>query len=171
MAGRPRVVKADVERMRAQGMTLQVIADHFGVSRPAIWQALNRKTCRTNAAREPRPCACGCGQLHMRRKFATQDCYYAHLERTICDGKPFIESRWGCKQARRIVSELFDLQPHHIVHHVDRNDTNNTLANLWVFASHGDHMSHHRGGLAQPIWRGDGGSCGEGREHRLGDTP
>lgn len=168
MAGKPRVVKADVQRMRSEGMTLQAIADHFGVSRPAIWQSLHRQTRRTNTERVPRPCACGCGQLHIRRKFATQDCYYAHLERTLCDGQAYLESRAGSKRARKLVADRFPLQPQHVVHHVDRNQTNNTLRNLWVFASHGDHMSYHRGGCAQPIWRGDGGPCGEASAHRLG---
>jgi hypothetical protein len=38
---------------------------------------------------------------------------------------------------------------------VDKDNRHNDLSNLWVFASSADHMSFHRGGDAQPIWRGN----------------
>jgi len=43
------------------------------------------------------------------------------------------------------------------VHHEDGDNTQNTVRNLWLFASQAAHLSFHRGGRGRPIWRGDGG--------------
>ena len=152
--------------MRADGATLQAIADHFGVARAAVWQSLHRVTCRTNRAHVPSSCLCGCGARTVRRKYASRDCYFAHTVARLAGDAPYVVSRWGQKVARELVAQHFTLEPQHVVHHVDRNSTNNALENLWVFASQGDHVSHHRGGVAQPIWRGDGGPVGEAGLHR-----
>jgi hypothetical protein len=52
------------------------------------------------------------------------------------------------------VKRLYQLQEQHVVHHVDGDDLHNELSNLWVFASQAEHMSFHRGGDAEPIWKG-----------------
>ena len=64
--------------------------------------------------------------------------------------------RHGQRLARLIVAQHYDLQPNHIVHHVDGDDRNNDRSNLAVYASQADHISAHRGGKAQPIWVGAG---------------
>lgn len=61
-------------------------------------------------------------------------------------------------QARKIVSEYFDLQPMNEVHHKDENIRNNEIENLAVFEIHGDHTSHHKSVYkegAKPIWDGN----------------
>src|SRR5690348_126477 len=115
MAGRPRVVKDKARQMRADGMTLQAIADHFGVSRSAVSLALSRETCRTNAERVPRPCACGCGVLHIRRKYAARSCYFTHTVQRLAGDAPYVQSRWGQKLARQLVAQHFPLEPHPVV--------------------------------------------------------
>ena len=137
MAGRPKVKKSEVIRLRAKGWTLQRIADRFGVSRSAIFLALSRLTCRVNHPRTPKPCRCGCGRLHLRRTYATRACYEQHVMRT----KPFVECRYGCILARRVVAQVFPLEPQHVVHHEDRDQRHNDLQNLWVFEAKGDHIS------------------------------
>ena len=148
--------------MRRQGWTLQRMADRFRVSRPAIHHCLTRRPSRTNQARVLKPCACGCGRVTVRR-FATRRCY----SRARLQNPRYVGWRHGQRLARRVVQTVFPLPPGAVVHHVDGNSRHNALTNLWVFASHADHMSFHRGGLGRPIWRGDGGRCGEAGAHRV----
>ncbi len=63
-------------------------------------------------------------------------------------------NRYGSRTARRKVSEVFDLQPEHRVHHLDKDQTNNLLSNLVVFANQGDHIRYHRDFKVTPIWEG-----------------
>jgi HNH endonuclease len=141
--------------MRAEGMKLQAIADVFGVSRAAVSLALSRKTSRINKIRALKPCACGCGRLHARLKYASTACYFTHTMKLAAGDTRYVNWRYGSKIARRLVLRWFPLEKEHVVHHADRNDRNNALANLWVFASNGEHTSFHRGGAGRPIWRGD----------------
>ena len=76
--------------------------------------------------------------------FCSKDCYYAWLEAS--QGGSYYYKRYGQTVARKVVSEYFDLQPEHIVHHKDRNSMNNDIRNLMVFANQGDHIRYHRGG-------------------------
>lgn len=65
------------------------------------------------------------------------------------------QSRSGQRQARAIVSQFFDLQPGHVVHHEDSNDNNNEISNLKVFANNSDHLKYHHGKtVVVPIWDG-----------------
>lgn len=144
----------EVFALRRKGWTLQRLADRYSCSKAAVWHYLHRTRCRTNQARIPKSCACGCGRLHLRRKFATVECYYKTVMATISMA-PYVEWRQGQRIARHVVRATgFDLQPKHVVHHVDRDCRHNAASNLWVFASHGEHMSFHRGGDGTPIWKG-----------------
>ena len=102
-----------------------------------------------------------CGKVFKRHRaqlrknlhnFCGPDCYHAWL--AAGNGSPFIQNKHSCRLAREIVWKHFNLRPEHIVHHKDRNQYNNDLANLAVFACNGDHVSHHRGGGVRPIWDG-----------------
>lgn len=153
--GRPPLVPYDdILRLREQGWTLQRIADRYGVAHSTISMRLHRQEKRPDGPRAAGPCVCGCGRLPRlaRFRFFSHACYIRHR----CHlGPRYIEYRPGQRVARRVVAQHFPLQPQHIVHHVDKDTRNNAVENLWVFASHAEHLSFHRGGSGQPIWRGD----------------
>ena len=66
----------------------------------------------------------------------------------------YVDSRQGRRIARSIVSEYFDMEDNHIVHHEDRNATNNDMDNLKVFQCQGDHLRYHRGFRVPILWDG-----------------
>lgn len=39
------------------------------------------------------------------------------------------------------------LRPEEVVHHIDRDPSNNAPANLELFATHSEHMAHHWKGM------------------------
>jgi len=84
-----------------------------------------------------------------RRTFCSRECYHSVRQ----DGR-YRQNRQGQRRARAIVSKCFPLEPQHVVHHEDRDNTNNSLPNLRVFASQADHMAYHHGSGVQPIWDG-----------------
>jgi transposase-like protein len=86
-----------------------------------------------------------------RDSYCDSECYFAYLETLGEDYKP---SSYHCREARKIILQYFDLQPEHRGHHEDKNDKNNDLKNLRVFASQGDHVRYHRGFKVIPIWDG-----------------
>lgn len=85
-------------------------------------------------------------------QFCSKDCYFAWLKHG--NGNPLIMHRNSARQARAIVSDLFALRPGNCVHHKDRNQYNNKLSNLMVFANSGDHVRHHRGFTVPVLWDG-----------------
>lgn len=55
-------------------------------------------------------------------------------------------NRWGFVPQHRLVAEHYlgrHLLRKEVVHHEDRNKTNNDPSNLWVFESQSAHLSHH----------------------------
>ena len=101
----------------------------------------------------PKPCK-HCGKLHKRQTYCSKPCYYAAIH-----NPSYVQWRQGQRHARATVTDAgFTLQPGHIIHHVDSDNRNNTRQNLWVFASHGDHMAYHRLGYEmmerQALWKG-----------------
>ncbi|MDZ4347029.1 MAG: HNH endonuclease [Candidatus Binatia bacterium] len=88
---------------------------------------------------------------HSKRSFCSYQCYITCLRGP--EDQPYIQWRNGSLIAREIVSKLFLLELKHVVHHRDRDQTNNQLSNLCAFSSHSDHMAYHRGNTSvQPIW-------------------
>jgi hypothetical protein len=70
-----------------------------------------------------------------------------------------VQWRQGQRRARATVLALgFPLTSQHVVHHVDSDDRNNQVSNLWVFATKGHHMSFHRLGYEmrerRALWKG-----------------
>ena len=131
--------------------TLQMIADVMHVSRQAIKKILNKHGIDTGKRKITVTCTV-CGKTNerprkrareQRNHFCDTDCYSAFLDAGKSD---YVANRQGQRTARRIVGELFDLKPEHVVHHSDRNQLNNMVNNLMVFASQGDHMKHHHRG-------------------------
>jgi hypothetical protein len=149
VSGRPMIDPKKALDMRLAGCSNMVIAEAFEVSKAAVTHHFKRKVRRRNKVRRPRKCLCGCGVLTQRRKYASRECYF----RYVCK-RPYVSWRQGQRIARVLVSQHFELRPGNVVHHVDGDNRNNALGNLWVFECHADHMSHHRGGLRKPIWKG-----------------
>jgi hypothetical protein len=143
------------------------LAEDYGVSRMAIHKMLNKRGVNTKkgaggGTRVQAKCT-QCGKLHERTRsnfrgknllFCGHECYYTWLKNGGKEGTEFIAHRHSSRLARELVREVFALQPQHIVHHKDRDERNNKLSNLAVFASAGDHMKHHRGVKVEYLWDG-----------------
>lgn len=139
------------------------LAKRYGVTRQAIRKLLKRYGIDTSKRKLTCVCA-NCGEEIRRhrsrirkttRQFCDQLCYGTWLRNFL--GVNFVEDRNGGRIGRSKVSEHFDLQPEHIVHHEDRNQGNNELYNLRVFANQSDHMRYHRNGYSSVafLWSGD----------------
>lgn len=84
-----------------------------------------------------------------KRFFCSRKCYHSLRQ----DGR-YHPNRQGQRIARKVVSQYFDLQPQHVVHHEDRDTRHNDIVNLLVFASQADHMAYHHGSDVKPLWDG-----------------
>jgi len=163
--------KQEVDIINAYKVDLEPIisiAQRYHVTRQAIYKALHRNgidTSKESNGHITVTCTC-CGQpvtkyrAYLRNRkhvFCDTECYYAYIE-----GKQqgaYNESRQGQRIARTVIKSTgFNLLPEHIVHHEDRNNMNNNLENLRVFANQGDHIRYHRwskdGVEIKPIWDG-----------------
>jgi hypothetical protein len=129
------------------------LAAMYGVTRQGIYKVLCSAGIDTSkqAAHMSVSCSC-CGKEIKRLRcqirkanhlFCSQECYFAWLKHG--NGNPLIMHRNSSRIARGIISKVFALRPEHIVHHEDRNQYHNALANLKVFANQGDHIRYHRG--------------------------
>jgi hypothetical protein len=138
------------------------LAKKIGYTRHGVYSILKRHGVNPSEYGSMQVSCSACGKIITRPRcrirkqknhFCTEKCYYAFLE--AGNGNPFIENRHKSRLARYIVSELFDLQPEHRVHHKDRNHFNTAKNNLMVFATQGDHVRFHRGFDVTPLWDGE----------------
>lgn len=151
----------EVAALYLSGMNIRDIASKMHVSAPGILKSLRRSGTSTRKAGRPRkpgtvekPCK-HCGATTLRRVYCSDTCYFAAIH-----NPKYFQWRHGQRMARAAINAAgFALQPRNIVHHVDGDNRNNSLDNLWVFANHADHMRYHRLGYIQldsePLWRGD----------------
>lgn len=143
------------------------LAQDYKVSRMAIYKMLNKMGVNTKkgagGGTRVRAKCTQCGKEHERTRgrfrgknllFCGHKCYYAWMKAGGTAGNEFIERRHSSRLARELVRSMFALQPQHVVHHKDRNQGNNKIANLAVFASAGDHGKHHRGVKVEYLWDG-----------------
>lgn len=124
------------------------IAEILHVSRQTVWKFLKKHGIDTSDHKLDVSCTtCSLVFKRTRKRVRTQlnhfcssDCYSAFLDagKTNYNG-----TRHGQRIARRLVADLFDLHPEHVVHHEDRNTMNNQLSNLKVFACASDHIKYH----------------------------
>jgi predicted DNA-binding transcriptional regulator AlpA len=151
-----------VDIMRAYGTDLVPmieLAKRYGKSRQRIYRIISQAGIpRTERFKVSCSC-CGeeiervrCQVRNRKHLFCSTACYYAYLD--AGNGRLYVQNRLGQRIAREKVERVFALQPGHIVHHEDRNTLNNDLSNLKVFANQGDHVRHHRGCDAVPLWEG-----------------
>jgi endogenous inhibitor of DNA gyrase (YacG/DUF329 family) len=154
-----------VDRYHVNAEPMISIAQSFGVTRQAVYHALKRagiETSKAIAGNVVVSCSM-CGKMHKRTRqrnrdslhvFCSKDCYNKWLDRGSKAGNKYIEYAHGRAAARALVSQYIELLPGYIVHHEDRNQRNNDLSNLKVFACQGDHNRYHRGFRVAPIWEG-----------------
>jgi len=140
-----------VERYSINLEPMISIAASMGLTRQAVWYRLQKRGVITTKGKMEVSCTL-CGKVFMRTKgrvrktkqpFCSERCYWSWLEKG--NGNTFIDNRRGRSRARVLVSKYFSLGPGNIVHHEDRDSTNNELSNLRVFACNGDHVRYHRG--------------------------
>jgi transposase-like protein len=141
------------------------LAKQHGVTRQCIYKVLKQAGVNTHrgeggATQIHYSCTvCGKEGIMARARFRKrkhvfcgEECYFAWLKHG--NGNPLIMHRTGARHARAIVSGLFSLRPGNVVHHEDRNQFNNALYNLKVFAYSGDHLRYHRGFDVPILWDG-----------------
>lgn len=143
---------AEIVRLSRSGFQGAAIGRRVGLTRARISQILKRANQPQAAKRGFRFCAwCGTQFLAFpcqTRKYCSIACVGAAKNKSV------VQWRQGQRIAREIVSKHFNLQPEHIVHHEDKNNRNNDIANLLVFASQADHMAYHHGSEVKPLWDG-----------------
>jgi YHS domain-containing protein len=130
-------------------MSLQQIADDYGVSRQAVKQFLNARGVSTSKGQFSIVCdECGMKVFKARCKirgrdhhFCSQRCYYKFL-----NNPNYLQDRNGQRIGRAKIREVFGPQfiESYIVHHKDGNTLNNHINNLIIFKSQSDHMAYHR---------------------------
>lgn len=149
-----------INRYRDNFTSMIQLAKEYAVTRQAIYKILKKAGIDTSKRKFPVSCT-ACGKELQRHRsyirnrkhiFCDRHCYTLWLQ--AGNGFPLIENRQGQRVARSIVSQYFALQQGHVVHHEDRNDLNNQLSNLRVFANQGDHVRHHRDFDVEPLWDG-----------------
>ena len=140
-------------------LTMREIGRLEGISGAAVCKRLARLGIIAKQGTQVTAQCATCGQSFQRtrarwrqarRLFCSSACYMA--ARRNPSYKP---SRHHGRIARQLVAQHFTLEREHVVHHVNADQTDNRLSNLWVFASQLDHMRHHHGSVVVPIWRGD----------------
>jgi hypothetical protein len=149
-----------VNAFQSELITVIALAEQYGLTRAGIYKVLKRAGVDTTNHKIDVSCST-CGKVIDRHKsrirkqlnhFCSPECYHAFLE--AGNGSPLILNRHGSEQARAKVVKYFDLKKGNIVHHENRNQCDNRLYNLRVFATQGDHLRHHRGFDVTPIWDG-----------------
>jgi len=147
----------EVFELRKEGMTLQAIADKFGVTKVAVHNYLKRPRTRFNLPSVERPCSyCGTPGWYSQEQdpknaYCSTECYTLLLNEGA-----YKENRHGQRLGREVVENRYGPLPKgSVVHHVDGNDLNNAPENLVLFASQADHLKHHRNcSHDSPLWSG-----------------
>lgn len=145
------------------GVSAADLGRRYGRTRQAIYLLLRKNGIpRNDHSRIERKCGwCGSAILVLRNRAArarVSYCNSACYQEKIRSAE-YQTWRHGQRIAHEVVSGFFALVYGNVVHHRDGDQDNNDLANLMVFATHGDLMRWHRGGGEAsgvvPLWRGD----------------
>ena len=140
-------------------LTLQEIADKFGVTRAGVLKAINRNGIDTaTAARFNITCRLCKTSFETTRKrwhsslsnYCSQECYRVH-RRKASSYKP---SRQGQRNARKVMAEHIgrELYPEEVVHHEDGDCKNNHVDNLILFISQAEHLRYHHQRRQEPLF-------------------
>ena len=148
-----------VEYYTEQHLTLAEIGRLVGMSRPGVWKRLQAAGIEARQGEHVQTWCDHCGKKfdrtrrqyrNQKKHYCTEECYHASLY-----SPAYQPDRHGQRNARKVVSRHFNLQPKQIVHHVDKDCANNKIENLWVFACQADHLRYHRSGRPEPLWKGE----------------
>ncbi len=138
-------------------LTCEEIGKKYGVTRQAVAGRLKKAGVKSGqgerVAIQCDHCKAAISVTRKRwrtnmKNFCNGHCYYASLERG------YWASRQGCRRARAVVAKFLRLEKDYIVHHEDRDQRNNQVENLRVFADQAAHMAYHRGRRVVPLWDG-----------------
>jgi hypothetical protein len=157
----------DLLLLYRNGQSAAEIAAWTGYTRQRIWQRLKALNEPLKVKSAVRKCGLpGCTKwmrFHNSRLkksklvFCCSEHYYAY--RPMLNPNYHV-SRQGCRLARAEVAKHFQLEPEHIVHHVNGDQRDNRKENLVVFESQAAHMRHHHGRFTvQPLWEGKPGAA------------
>ena len=134
------------------------IAARYGVSRAAIYKTLAAHGVKATGRTKRRCGTCGAQMSVTRGRARKSEKVYCSTEcyMQVVRNPTYRPRRQGQRIARRTVREFYPLEPQHIVHHIDGDQSNNAPNNLMVFKDHADHMRWHRtqGQRGAPLWRG-----------------
>lgn len=134
------------------------LAADYGVTRQSIYKILWGAGIDTTKQLIPVSCST-CGKVLYRHKarirrqlnhFCNKDCHEVYLKANGTKARNPNVTR----MSKSVVSQHFQLQAGHIVHHANGNQYDNRLVNLRVFACQGDHIRVHNGFDVEPIWDG-----------------
>lgn len=142
------------------GVNSPELGRRYGVTRQTILSLLKRNRVRVIERKLSRRCShCGAtvrrfrGRMQSRKVYCGRACYHAQLSTS-----GYQAHRQSSRKARAIVAQYFPLEERQVVHHRDKDQRNNELSNLMVFASQADHMRWHRAGAELsgviPLWEG-----------------
>ena len=148
-----------VEMYDKEMLPCSVIAKKYGTSRTAVWNYLKARGVDTsNRLRESKCDQCGKeikrprGQIRDRiHHFCSNECYWKFIK-----NDNYQDSRHGCRIGKEVISKVLNIYVYQkgVVHHVDGDDYNNDIKNLWMFKNHSDHMKYHRYGGPVEAWIG-----------------
>ena len=141
---------------------MEEIASDFGVTRQCIHKILKKAGVNTAKEQKIERVCTVCGKSIQRprsrarkskKSFCSQECYISWLE-TL--GESYKPSNYHSRFARKVVTKYFPYSPEdgHILHHINKDCTDNRKINLMVFDSQGNHVRYHRGFQVTPLWDG-----------------
>ena len=138
------------------------IAERLKVSRSSVWKYLKRRGVELGSRVTIKCDYCGTEFKRVKslikgraRHFCNQDCYYGWVNKD----NDYSPSKFGQRVGRAKVSKYFKLEDGMVVHHEDKNCTNNALWNLKVFKTNAEHIRYHRDGSGVPLWDGAKEHC------------
>ena len=153
-----------IKRMYVHGLVPMIkLAERYGVVRHSIYKILKKMgvdtgkkggihivcfTCKKKFVRHKSQL-----RLRHRHRFCSRECYFAYVN-SFKAGE-YKQWRHGQRIARKIVSRYREFLPGEVIHHEDKDDSHNILANLRVFKNQSDHLKYHRGDTdIVPVWSG-----------------
>jgi hypothetical protein len=138
-----------IEMYQTQLMSCQMIADYFKVSRQTIFKYLRQHGVSTAKHKISINCEIcqkeilkpRCYTRKTTHHFCSRKCYY-----TWINNPNYNQHRQGQRIAREVFEQSVGFSHDWVLHHVDGNNDNNDISNLWAFKTNSDHMRYHRGG-------------------------
>lgn len=142
--------------------TMISIAKSLDMTRQGVFKILKKAGVDTSKSQRVAVVCSTCGKTVEKMKsrvrgknqfFCSKECHLIWLD-TLGEGyKP---SSYYSRMGRKKVTEYFDYKPEdgQILHHINKDCSDNRKINLMVFASQGDHVRYHRGIQVTPIWDG-----------------